>query len=81
MLLCSYKASNLIHMKSLLENYSFGVCSYLADKIGLSVSRVRLYFIYLSFLAIGYTFLAYLVVAFWINIKRYIRKGHIWVVR
>jgi len=59
----------------LIEKYSFGVCSYIADKIGLRSSRVRLYFIYASFVTFGSPIILYLVVAFWMNIREYIRKS------
>ena len=58
-----------------IEKYSFGVCSYLADRIGLSSSRVRLYFIYTSFATFGSPLVLYLCMAFWINIKSYVRRG------
>jgi phage shock protein PspC (stress-responsive transcriptional regulator) len=64
--------SALIH---LIERNSFGVCSYLADKIGLRSSRVRLYFIYASFVTFGSPIVLYLAVAFWMNIKQYLRKS------
>lgn len=62
-------------LKSWVEKYSFGVCSYLAAKWGLNESRVRLYFIYSSFVAFGSPIIFYLATAFWINIKKYLRTG------
>ena len=61
-------------IKSLLERSAFGVCSYLGEKIGVASARVRLYFIYLSFAALGSPIIFYLFVAFWLNVKRYIKK-------
>ncbi len=57
-------------LKSWVEKYSFGVCSYLAAKWGLNESRVRLYFIYSSFVAFGSPIIFYLATAFWLNIKK-----------
>jgi phage shock protein PspC (stress-responsive transcriptional regulator) len=54
----------------------FGVCTYIADKMGIARERVRLYFIYLSFLTMGSPIIIYLFVAFWLNVKRYIRHSH-----
>ena len=54
----------------------FGVCTYIADKMGIARERVRLYFIYLSFLTMGSPIVIYLFVAFWLNVKRYIRRSH-----
>lgn len=63
-------------IKLLLERSAFGVCSYLGDRMGIASSRVRLYFIYISFAAMGSTILVYLFAAFWLNIKRYISDNH-----
>ncbi len=62
-------------IKPLVEKYSFGVCSYLAEKWGLNESKVRMYFIYSSFVAFGSPVIFYLAAAFWINIKKYLRSG------
>jgi phage shock protein PspC (stress-responsive transcriptional regulator) len=57
----------------------FGVCSYVADRFDLSLTRVRNVFIYLSFLSFGSPLVLYLIVAFWLDIKSYIkRKSIIW---
>lgn len=67
-------------MRNILERSAFGVCDYLGDKIGIASSRVRLYFIYLSFVAFGSPIIFYLFLAFWINLRSYIRhkKSLIW---
>lgn len=61
--------------KYLIEKSAFGVCTYLGEKMGIATTRVRTYFIYLSFLAVGSPIVLYLFVAFWLNIKRYIRRS------
>lgn len=66
-------------IESWVEKYSFGVCRYLGDKMGLKESRVRLYFVYTSFATFGSPIILYLVTAFWINIRKYLREG--WVAR
>jgi phage shock protein C len=63
------------NIKPFVEKYSFGVCTYLADKFGIHESRVRVYFIYTSFLTFGSPILLYLFTAFWLNIRKYIRAG------
>ncbi len=67
-------------LKYLMEKRLYGVCTYLGDKIGVSSERIRLYFIYASCLTLGSPFLFYLFVAFWINLKSYIRerKSSVW---
>jgi len=64
----------MLQLKNLLERSAFGVCSYLGDKMGIATARVRVYFIYLSFAALGSPILIYLFVAFWLNLKQYIRN-------
>ena len=61
-------------LTALVERSAFGVCSYLGEKIGVTSTRVRLYFIYSSFVAFGSPIVFYLFVAFWVNIRAYIRK-------
>lgn len=62
-------------LRDTLERSAFGVCTYLGDKMRLSPVRVRMYFIYISCITLGSPFIAYLFVAFWLNVKRYIHKG------
>ncbi|MBK8566400.1 MAG: PspC family transcriptional regulator [Saprospiraceae bacterium] len=61
------------NFKDLMERSAFGVCNYLGDKMGLASSRVRMYFIYASFVAFGSPIILYLFVAFWLNIKKYLK--------
>ncbi|GAB1397673.1 MAG TPA: PspC family transcriptional regulator [Saprospiraceae bacterium] len=62
-------------LKDLVERSAFGVCSYLGDKIGISHTRVRMYFCYISFLTVGSPVVIYLFLAFWVNIRNYLRKS------
>ncbi len=62
-------------VRRILEQSAFGVCSYLGEKIGVASSRVRIYFIYLSFLTLGSPIIVYLFAAFWLNIRQYIKRG------
>jgi len=63
-----------------VEKQVFGVCSYFGDRLGISTSRIRLYFIYTSFLTLGSPVVIYLVMAFWLNIRLYKKenKRSIW---
>jgi len=61
--------------KDLMEKSAFGVCNYLGRKMGIASSRVRLYFIYTSFISMGSPIIIYLFFAFWLNVKKYIKKG------
>ncbi|NRA47939.1 MAG: PspC family transcriptional regulator [Phaeodactylibacter sp.] len=62
------------HFKNLLERSAFGVCSYLGDKMGIASARVRINFIYISFVALGSPIILYIFVAFWLNVRNYIRR-------
>ncbi|MBK7636585.1 MAG: PspC family transcriptional regulator [Saprospiraceae bacterium] len=62
-------------IQPIVEKYSFGVCSYFAQKWGLNESKVRMYFVYTSFVSFGSPVIFYLAAAFWINIKKYLRGG------
>ena len=65
---------NLI--RNIVEKSSFGVCSSIANQMGIRSSRVRLYFIYTSFVTMGSPIVIYLILAFWLNLKKYMRKGY-----
>lgn len=72
--------TNLKFIKNLIERSAFGVCTYIGEKMGVASSKVRLYFIYISFAALGSPAIIYLFAAFWLNIRNYIRdkKNVIW---
>lgn len=58
-----------------VEHSAFGVCGWLADKMGIQRRRVRMYFIYLSCLSLGSSLLFYFFAAFWLNVRNYMREG------
>lgn len=60
-------------LQHFLEKQAFGVCAKLGEVLGISSSIVRLYFIYASFLTLGSPIIVYLALAFWMNVKRYLR--------
>jgi phage shock protein C len=64
----------MYQVKHLVERHAFGVCSYLGEKMKIKSSKVRLYFIYVSFVAMGSPIIFYLILAFWVNIRRYIKS-------
>jgi phage shock protein C len=63
-------------LKYFVEKYAFGVCSYIGDRLGIATSRIRLYFIYTSFITMGSPVIIYLIIAFWLNLKKYIRQRY-----
>ncbi|HWW40443.1 MAG TPA: PspC domain-containing protein [Pedobacter sp.] len=56
------------------EKQSFGVCTYLADKLNISISKIRLFFIYSSFLAVGFPIIFYVLAALVLDVRHYIKK-------
>lgn len=62
-------------MRDLVEKSAFGVCQAIGDRIGIRASKIRLYFIYTSFIALGSPLIFYLIAAFWLNIKKYLQRS------
>ena len=58
-----------------IEMQEFGVCSAIGEKFGIASAKIRMWFIYISFLTLGSPILVYMILAFWINIKNYIMAG------
>ncbi len=56
------------------EHQSFGVSTYLANKLNMSTAKVRLFFIYASFLAVGFPILFYFLAAIFLDIRNYMKK-------
>ncbi len=59
-------------IRNFIEWQAFGVCAALGDKMGIATSRIRMWFIYLSFLTFGSPVVIYMITAFWMNMRRYI---------
>ncbi len=62
------------HILAFFEKYSFGVSAYLGEKFNMSISKIRLFFIYSSFLAVGFPFIVYLLAAFVLGIRTYMKR-------
>jgi phage shock protein PspC (stress-responsive transcriptional regulator) len=63
-----------------VESQAFGVCEMLGDKLKMPVKDIRLFFIYASCLTIGSPVIIYMILAFWIKMKDYIRgkRNPVW---
>jgi phage shock protein C len=61
------------------EKQSFGVCTYLAERLNISISKIRLFFIYSSFLAVGFPIVFYILAAIVLDVRHYIKKIRLWV--
>jgi len=61
--------NKLEKIKYFFVKNGFNVSTRIADKFGIRVHAVRLFFIYLSFATLGLSFVLYLVLAFALRIK------------
>jgi phage shock protein PspC (stress-responsive transcriptional regulator) len=59
-------------LKDFIEWQAFGVCTAIGERMGIATSRIRMWFIYVSLLSFGSPVIVYMVLAFWMNMKRYI---------
>lgn len=64
--------NRLLELKNFIEWKAFGVCTMIGERLGISIARIRLWFIYVSFLTLGSPIIIYMILAFWINMKNYI---------
>jgi phage shock protein PspC (stress-responsive transcriptional regulator) len=56
-------------LRHYFEKRGFYVSTRLADRLGMRVKSVRLFFIYVSFATLGAGFAIYLTLAFWLKLK------------
>ena len=59
-------------VKDFVEWQAFGVCSALGERLGIATSRIRQYFMFTSLLTMGSPIVIYMILAFFMNLKRYI---------
>ena len=57
--------------KDFIEWQAFGVCTAIGNRLGIATSRIRMWFMYISLLTLGSPIIVYAILAFWMNIKRY----------
>ena len=62
-------------LKTFIEWQAFGVCTAIGEKLGIATSRIRMWFIYISFLTMGSPIVIYMVIAFWLNMKKYMNAA------
>ncbi len=60
-------------LKVFFEKQAFGVCNWWGEKLGIAPSKIRIYFIYASFASLGSMFFIYLIMAFILQIRNFIR--------
>ena len=62
-------------LKNFIEWHAFGVCAAIGERLGIATSRIRMRFIYISFLTMGSPIIVYMVIAFWLNMKKYMKAA------
>ena len=55
-----------------IEWQVFGVCTAIGERLGIATSRIRTWFVYISFLTMGSPLIIYFILAFVRNIRHYI---------
>ena len=56
------------------ERHSFGVCTYFGEKFNISIAKIRLFFIYSSFLAVGFPLIVYVCAGIVLDFRNYIKR-------
>ncbi|MFZ9848394.1 MAG: PspC family transcriptional regulator [Flavobacteriales bacterium] len=71
----------LERIRNMVESNVFGVCTYWGQKFGIETSRIRIFFIYISFLTLGSPLLVYLLMAGFLESKKWFnsfKRRNIW---
>lgn len=55
------------------ETRAFGVCEWLGKKLGIDSTKIRMYFIYLTFFTVGSPIIIYFVMAFFLEHKNFFK--------
>lgn len=55
------------------EHRAYGVCSWWGKKLGIRATKIRMYFIYLSFFTVGSPVIVYFIMAFILEHKEYFK--------
>jgi len=58
--------------RNFIEWHLFGVCTAIGNRMGIATTQIRKWFMYTSLLTMGSPIIVYMILAFWMNIKRYI---------
>ena len=61
-------------IQAYFEKQAFGVCEWWGEKLGVKISQIRLFFIYLSFITFGSPIIIYLVMAFVLKHKNWFKS-------
>jgi phage shock protein C len=62
-------------IKRYVEHKAFGVCAYLGEKLHMEPRPIRMFFIYTTFLTMGSPVIIYMILAFWVKMRDYIKPN------
>lgn len=67
-------------VRDVIERSVYGVCSYLGRKLSMPTKKIRLFFIYTSFIALGSPIIIYLILTFVLNLRYMInnKRNPVW---
>lgn len=61
-------------LKFLVEQNLYGVCERIGERLHMPAKNIRLFFIYASCMTIGSPVIIYMILAFWLKMKDYVRS-------
>jgi len=61
-------------IRDVIEMNVYGVCSYLGRKLSIPSKKVRMFFIYASFIGLGSPVIMYLILTFILNLRYMIKS-------
>lgn len=64
-------------IQELFERNFFGVCEWWGNKLGIKIAKIRLFFIYISFISVGISFFIYLSMAFILEHKELFKRAFV----
>ena len=66
--------------KFLIESHAFGVCERIGERLRMPAKDIRMFFIYASCMTIGSPIIIYMILAFRIRMKDYVRgkRNTVW---
>ena len=64
----------IAYIRRLFEKQVFGVCQWWGEKLAIKSSKIRMFFIYASFLTIGSPVILYFIMAFILENKNHFKK-------
>ena len=68
------------YFRDTIEKGFYGVCTLLGRKLQMPSKRVRMFFVYASFLTMGSPIIIYLIIAFWMNMRNMVKtkRNPVW---